>query len=393
MLQRFIITVVAFTACLAVNAQGLCIINGDIADDVLYNGKKIKKVYLTRTDDYGRKTNVCSAKVKKGKYTLKYKVNENEPAMLYTITGLGEGRDIELFVEQDEIIVDTAKAAEPGMSDVNGSPLNNLFTEYKYIAKAGKKRIAEKVGLLKHEKGDAWLDSKEGKIAVAQIKGKEEVRVKSEQLRYLIDHNTSAFVPFEMQRTFLPIISDAYAEQMANSVSTTLHSHPYYKSFKNAVLARSLKVGNVAPDIALKLADGNTGQLSDYRGKFVLLNVWAADCEKSIEELEYLKALYSNTKDKQDNFVILSVSFDKDATVWKNAMESNGINMEGWLHSCELAGSESPAAKLLGVKATPQIMLFDPEGRAISLDMTGEEALERVEQILAGDLYYLDQKE
>lgn len=393
MLQKLIITIVAFAACLAVNAQDFCIINGEIADDVLYNGKKIKKVYLTRTDDYGNKTNVCSAKVKKGKYTLKYKMDENEPAMLYTITGLGEGRDIELFVEQDEIIVDTVKACEPGMSTVNGSPLNNIFTEYKYIAKAGKKRVAEEITLLKQEKGEAWLESKEGKTAVAQIKGKEEIRVKSEQLKFLIDHNTLAFVPLEMQRTFLPIVSDAYADQMAKSISTTLHNHPYCKSFKNAVLARSLKVGNTVPDITLKLEDGNTSQLSDYRSKFVLLNVWAADCEKSIEELEYLKTLHNKTKDKQDKFVIISVSFDKDATVWKNAIENNGLNVEGWLHSCDFVGAESPTAKLLGVETAPKIMLFDPEGRAISLDMTGEEALERVEQILAGDLYYLDQKE
>ena len=59
MLQKLIITIVAFAACLAVNAQDFCIINGEIADDVLYNGKKIKKVYLTRTDDYGNNESCC----------------------------------------------------------------------------------------------------------------------------------------------------------------------------------------------------------------------------------------------------------------------------------------------------------------------------------------------
>lgn len=392
MLHKIIITIASVAACIAVNAQDMCIINGNIADDVLYNGKKIKKVYLTRTDDYGRKTNVCSAKVKKGRYTLKYNVDGNEPVMLYTITGLGEGRDIELFVEQDEIIVDTAKADEPGMSSVNGSPLNNLFTEYKYIDKAGKQRVADEIAVLEQKNGKAWLESNDGKKAVAQIEAKETFRTKSEELRFLIDHNTLPMTPLVMQRTFLPIMSEAYATQMLNSISTTLHDHPYYTTFRNAVLARSLKVGNETPDITLQMADGNIKKLSEYRGKFILFNVWTADCEKSINEFEYLKALYNNTKEKQDKFVIISISLDKDATIWRDALRNNGIDLEGWQHSCDLAGVESPSAKLLGIEGSPRIMLFDPEGKAISLDMTGEEALERVEQILAGDLYYLDQK-
>jgi hypothetical protein len=37
------------------------------------------------------------------------------------------------------------------------------------------------------------------------------------------------------------------------------------------------------------------------------------------------------------------------------------------------------------------MILVDPEGRAISLNMEADEVQMRVEQILEGDLYYLDQ--
>jgi hypothetical protein len=37
------------------------------------------------------------------------------------------------------------------------------------------------------------------------------------------------------------------------------------------------------------------------------------------------------------------------------------------------------------------MILVDPEGRAISLNMEAHEVQMRVEQILEGDLYYLDQ--
>jgi hypothetical protein len=50
---------------------------------------------------------------------------------------------------------------------------------------------------------------------------------------------------------------------------------------------------------------------------------------------------------------------------------------------------KSPAARMMNVQMIPTIVLVDPEGRAISFTLRGEEAVERVKQILSGDLYYL----
>ena len=44
MLHRLYTTIIAAIVCIAVNAQGVCIINGTIADTRLDDGKKIKKV-------------------------------------------------------------------------------------------------------------------------------------------------------------------------------------------------------------------------------------------------------------------------------------------------------------------------------------------------------------
>ena len=42
----------------------------------------------------------------------------------------------------------------------------------------------------------------------------------------------------------------------------------------------------------------------------------------------------------------------------------------------------------MGVDAVPKAILIDPEGRAISFTLRGEELVRRVKQILGGDLYY-----
>lgn len=362
------ISVISFVACIALNAQGTCIINGNIADVLLNDGSKVKKVYLTRTDEMGRNTDICSAKVKNGQYTIKYKMAQDEPAMLYTITGFGENQGIELFVEPGEVTISTERATEPENSIVKGTATNDLLSEYKSILKS----IASDP---------------------SNISAVEKIRMEAERIRFLIDHNKSPLAPYEMLHSLVPFMSESYANQLVTSVSTTLHSHPYYKQLRNSVLARCLKVGNEAPDVTLTLPDCTLQQLSDYRGKYILVHAWETGNEKATNQLEAIKELYQATKDKQEKFVIVSLSFDKDAKAWKEAMDSNGINQAGWVHSCDLAGTDSPAAKMLGIDTAPRIMLFDPECRAISLDMTDEEALERVAQILAGDLYYLDREE
>ena len=81
MRHRLIATIFSFIACFAVYAQDVCVINGKIADDKLANGKAIKKVFLTSADEYGRRTVVAEAKVKKGSYTFKYKVSADAPVM------------------------------------------------------------------------------------------------------------------------------------------------------------------------------------------------------------------------------------------------------------------------------------------------------------------------
>lgn len=391
MLHRFIITIFAFIACIAVYAQDVCVINGKIADDKLANGKAIKKVFLTSADEYGRSTVVAEAKVKKGSYTFKYKVSTDAPVMQYTITGFDNEKGIKLFVEPGTVLVNTATAQNPCQSKLSGTPTNDLYEEYKQIDINVNEKVAKAVEALAQQNGKEWLESKEGKQEVKRIEATERIKREADRIRFLIDNNASPMTPFEMEHTVSPYLSDAYAEQMVKSVSTRLHEHPYYHSFRNTILARTLKVGNEVPDITITSGDGNITRLNDYRGKFILLDIWASNCEKSMQARETLKEIYGISNGQQENFIIISLSVDSDKEAWKNAVTNGGINLSGWVQGIDPIGIDSPNIKLLGVEATPRMMLIDPEGRLISRDLKNDEAVMRVEQILEGDLYYLDQ--
>jgi cytochrome oxidase Cu insertion factor (SCO1/SenC/PrrC family) len=391
MRHRLIATIFSFIACFAVYAQDVCVINGKIADDKLANGKAIKKVFLTSADEYGRRTVVAEAKVKKGSYTFKYKVSADAPVMQYTITGFDNEKGIKLFVEPGTVAVNTATAQNPCQSKLSGTPTNDLYEEYKQIDINADEKVAKAVEALAQQNGKEWLESKEGKQEVKRIEATERIKREADRIRFLIDHNASPMTPLEMECRVMPYLSNAYAEQMMKSVYTPLQKHPYYQSFRNAVLARNIKVGNEVPDIAITLRDGKTVKLNDNRGKYILLDFWASTCEKSMQNRNTLKELYQATKEEQDKFIIVSLSLDSDKNAWGNALDSNGLALDGWVQGNDTMGTESIAAKQFGVKNTPHMILIDPEGRAISLNMEADEVQMRVEQILEGDLYYLDQ--
>ena len=382
MLHRILSTIAVAFICIAASAQDVCVINGNIAD-----GKKIKKVVLTRSDEFCKSVEVATAKVKKGKYTFKYKLAKDEPVLMYAIKGFGEGNDVEVFVEPGEVTVSTYS----NMSSIaTGTPTNDLYL--KYCATCNDDSVLPFAkDILEREHGAEWFATPEGKDALNRI-ARESIKIKANLLRMLIDNNASPMTPLMIER-WLPLLTPAYAEQMVNTIHVDLQNHPYYLSLRNKVIANDMKVGKEVPDITLPLRSGEVKKLSDYRGKYVVLNFWANGCAKSDEMIAEMKNLYNVVKENQDQFVIISVALESDAAAWQAALESNGIGGDGWLNACDLAGVASPAAKLFGVEKAPRIVLIEQEGRAVSLDMDIDEVVRRVEQILSGDLYYFDQAE
>lgn len=66
--------------------------------------------------------------------------------------------------------------------------------------------------------------------------------------------------------------------------------------------------GSQAPNFTLPLMSGGEVSLDDYKGKVVLLNIWATWCNPCREEMPSMEQLYQNMKGKP--FEILAVSID-----------------------------------------------------------------------------------
>jgi peroxiredoxin len=114
-----------------------------------------------------------------------------------------------------------------------------------------------------------------------------------------------------------------------------------------------------APNFTLKDADGNAVNLTDYRGKVVLVNFWATWCGPCEAEIPWFIEFEKKYKDQ--GFAVLGVSMDDDG--WKSVrpyMASHKINYR------VVIGSEVVSQQFGEIDSLPTSFVLDREGRIAS---------------------------
>ncbi len=129
---------------------------------------------------------------------------------------------------------------------------------------------------------------------------------------------------------------------------------------------RALSVGQVAPDFELPDPSGKMVKLSDLRGKYVLIDFWAAWCKPCRQENPNVVRLYNQYKDK--GFEVFGVSLDRTKEDWVKAIADDQLT---WTHVSDLKYFNSAAAELYKIEAIPATYMIDPDGKIIARDLRG----------------------
>ena len=122
--------------------------------------------------------------------------------------------------------------------------------------------------------------------------------------------------------------------------------------------AEDIKVGDKFRDIVGNDLNGKQHKLSDYSGKVILLDFWAAGCSpcrlQNKTEFPYLAKKYS-----KDDFIIVSYSLDTNEKAWKKSSEDDNIN---WLSISDLKGMKGDNVTKYAVTSIPNSFLIDQNG-------------------------------
>ena len=138
-----------------------------------------------------------------------------------------------------------------------------------------------------------------------------------------------------------------------------------------------VQVGSIAPDFTLPDVDGNPVSLSSFRGKYVLVDFWAAWCPDCRKENPNIVAAWEKYKDK--NFAVLGVSLDRKRDQWLAAIEKDNLT---WTQVSDLKYWDSEAAVLYCIRWIPMSFLIDPEGKIVAIGLEGEELHNKLEELL-----------
>ena len=131
----------------------------------------------------------------------------------------------------------------------------------------------------------------------------------------------------------------------------------------------SLEMGTEAPDFEAPDVLGNPVRLSDYRGKYVVLDFWATWCKDCRAEMPGMKQLYNTYGPKDVAF--LGVSFDTDV---QSLIDYGIANEIPWMVVCnQIKWKENPISVAYDLHWIPTMFLVSPEGKLLGVAFHAED--------------------
>lgn len=210
--------------------------------------------------------------------------------------------------------------------------------------------------------------------------------VKHMKAEYLANYMSSLYVPFQSRQNdakeeFMKIMKSIPAEMHHGVAKRRYASYlEFEKRRENSTKFLDNAVGSVAPDFSFKTIGGVEGKLSDYLGKYVLLDFWGTWCKPCVAEIPNLKKAFSTYHEQ--GFEIISISSDSfEADKLKDYVDEKEM---AWEHI--LDGAMGPLQKLYMIRSYPSLFLIDPEGKISSInnDLRGDLLLAKLEEVFSG---------
>ncbi|WP_342647178.1 TlpA disulfide reductase family protein [Mucilaginibacter sp. CSA2-8R] len=167
-------------------------------------------------------------------------------------------------------------------------------------------------------------------------------------------------------------------EPLYQGLSTHIKNLPAGIKFRRQMEnMKSIRIGADMPDFSASDTSGHPITLKQLRGKYVLLDFWAAWCTPCRRLNPELVKIYNQFKEKP--FIILGVSLDKERRFWVAAIKKDKLP---WLQVSDLKQWNSAIAQLYGVQAIPQNFLISPDGKLVVKNLRSKALEDKLSALL-----------
>lgn len=136
--------------------------------------------------------------------------------------------------------------------------------------------------------------------------------------------------------------------------------------------------GTPAPTTAFKAPDGKTVTFADFKGKPVLVNLWATWCGPCVKEMPALDALAARTAGRMTLLTINQMDEPAKLTAWWNDRKLKNLQ--------PYAEPDGNLSFDFGSGMLPTTVLYDAAGKEVwrvvgEMDWTGPEAVARFDKL------------
>ncbi|HEX8017676.1 MAG TPA: TlpA disulfide reductase family protein [Flavobacterium sp.] len=358
----------AITSC-SKKEEGFTI-NGNIP------GQKDGTVYL-EFQDGDQNVVKDSAKIVDGKFSFAGKVEE---PLRYSIKLKGQEYG-KVFILSNETIGFKAHKDSVYMAKLSGATQDSIYGSY---YKNEFKKIQDIAGPV-YKLSDSLTQN--GKVKLSEEQ-KTMMDKKWKDLQTLADDLTFKFIKSHKDQIAGALVLDdrlvtyGTPEQVKEYfalLSPEVQGSYFGKKIKEGIeLNNKTAVGVEAPQFSQTDVNGKIVKLSDYKGKYVLVDFWASWCGPCRKENPNVVLAYKTYHDK--GFDVLGVSLDDKKKLWEKAIEKDGLT---WTHVSDLKGWKNEAAVLYGVKLVPTNYLIGPDGKIVAKNLREAELQSKLKEIFS----------
>lgn len=157
-------------------------------------------------------------------------------------------------------------------------------------------------------------------------------------------------------------------EQLLASVESLIISEEGKKKFVETrkmyeELVATDMMGHPAVDFVFESYQGDSLCLQQFRGKYLLIDIWATWCTPCKFQIPYLKKLEEALRGKNISFLSISTDKQKDKELWRSLIKQFGLEHG----NCAIAPDafNHPMFEKFRVKAIPRFVLVDPAGKVV----------------------------
>lgn len=361
----------------AVMAQGKFTINAKVG-----NLGSPAKAYL----QYGSRANpiVDSADVIAGKFTFTGPLTAVSQAAIFikhdtAPVARGVVADAFLFYLEPTTIQIVSATDSVKHAAVKGSKINEDNEKYKALTKSA---LDKNAALMTEYYGKTPEQRKDEAYMKTVYSRDEAIRKEINALnKQFYAANLDSYVGLVAYQGTIDLDGDlSGSEAEFNKFSAEVKATDLGKSIAQTIAsAKKTDVGQMAMDFTQNDVNDKPVKLSDFRGKYVLLDFWASWCGPCRQENPNVVKAYNAYKDK--NFTVLGVSLDQPGKKadWLAAIEKDGLT---WTQLSDLKGWENAASKMYGVRGIPANFLIDPSGKIIAKNIRGEELQKKLSEVI-----------